>query len=80
MTRYFAHITASGPVRASQFPFAISVLAAADNFRTIGMATAIGRTAEGLAVWKLWVHGTGVPARWLIVDREFRRPRGPSVI
>ena len=38
----------------------------------IGMASQCGRTDDGLAVWRLTVHGVGVPSRWIIVNREFR--------
>jgi len=37
----------------------------------IGIASVIGRTEGGLAVWGLCVHGADVPGRWVIVDRRF---------
>jgi len=37
----------------------------------IGMASAIGRTDDGLAVWRLQVHGADVPGRFVIVDGAF---------
>ena len=42
----------------------------------IGMASQIGRTEGGLAVWRLTVEGDDVPGRWVIVDREFRPVEG----
>jgi hypothetical protein len=27
--------------------------------------------AEGVAVWRLRVHGDDVPGRWVIIDHEF---------
>ena len=38
----------------------------------IGMASAIGRTEGGLAVWRLTVEGDDVLGRWVIVDCAFR--------
>jgi hypothetical protein len=38
----------------------------------IGIASEVGRTDEGVAIWRLDVHGVEVPGRWIIVDREFR--------
>jgi hypothetical protein len=72
MTRYFAHISASGPVRYGRFPFAIRVLEAPNKLMPIGMAFGVGRHDDGLALWKLTVHGAEAPGLWLIVDREFR--------
>jgi hypothetical protein len=37
----------------------------------IGMASAIGRTEGGLAVWSLNIDGVDVPGRWIIVDGRF---------
>jgi hypothetical protein len=71
MTRYFAHIRATGPVRYGQFPFSIGVLEAPDKLMPIGMAFGVGRTDDGMAVWRLTVHGADVPGRWVIVDRRF---------
>jgi hypothetical protein len=31
-----------------------------------------GRNGDGLAVWRLSVHGADVPGRFVIVDREFK--------
>ena len=41
-----------------------------DKPMPIGIASAIGRTDRGLAVWAA-VHGADVPGRWVIVDRRF---------
>ena len=63
MSRYFAHVTASAPVRYGQFPFAIGVLEAPDKFMPIGMASESGRTEDGLALWRLTAHGADLPGR-----------------
>src|SRR5438067_1088027 len=42
----------------------------------IGIASEIGRTEGGLAVWGPRVHGADVPGRWVIIDRRFVAVRG----
>jgi len=61
-----------GPVRYHELPGAIGVLEAPDRHMPIGMAFEVGRTADGLAVWRLVIDGDDIPGRWVIVDREFR--------
>jgi hypothetical protein len=68
---YLAHISNSGSIRSGQCPFHILVLGASD-YGPIGMAFGTGRTDDGLALWRIVVHGSEVPGRWVIVDREFR--------
>jgi hypothetical protein len=75
-TRYFAHISATGPVRYGQVPGSIGVLDSPDKPMPIGMANCTGWDADGLAVWRLTVEGADVPGRWIIVDREFRPVEG----
>jgi hypothetical protein len=75
-TRYFAHITAAGPVRYRQFPNSIGILEAQDQAMPIEIANCAGRDAAGLAVWKLTVRKVELPGRWVIVDREFRPVAG----
>jgi hypothetical protein len=71
MTRYFAHISLTGPVRGGRLPGSIGVLEALDKPVPIGIASAIGRTKGGLAVWSLNVDGAEVPGRWVIIDGRF---------
>jgi hypothetical protein len=73
MVRYFANITAAGPVRSGQYPFAIGVLESPEEPMPIGMAFGLGQTDDGLALWQLVVHGADVPGRFVIVNREFRQ-------
>ena len=68
---FFTNISAMGPVRYGQLPGSIGVLEALDKSMPIGIASEIGRTADGLAVWRLTVHGAEVPGRWVIIDRRF---------
>jgi len=61
-----------------QLPGWIGVLEAPDRPMPIGIASAIGRTEDGLAVWGLRVHGAEVPGRWVIVDRRFVAVEGAT--
>jgi hypothetical protein len=76
MGPFYSNISAAGAVRYGQFPFSIGVLerpmGSGGVNLPIGMAGEVGRTADGLALWKLTVHGFELPGRWVIVDREFR--------
>jgi hypothetical protein len=77
MSCYFAHITAAGPIRYGQILGSIGVLEAPDQPMPIGMANCAGWNPDGLATWKLTVHGADVPGRWIIVDRKFRPVEEP---
>jgi hypothetical protein len=70
-TEYFTNASTSGPVRYGQLPGSIGVLEAPDKPMPIGMASQIGRTEGGLAVWSLNVDGADVPGRWVIIDGRF---------
>ena len=63
--------SATGPVRFGQLPGSIGVLKALDKPMPSGMASLIGRTEGGLAVWSLNVHGADVPGRWIMIARRF---------
>ena len=69
---YFTNASGPWPVRHGQLPGWIDVLESLDKPMPIGIASEIGWTEGGLAVWALRVHGADVPGRWVIVDREFR--------
>ena len=73
---YFTNISASGPVRCGQLPGSIGILEAREKPMPIGIASAIGRTEGGLAVWGLRVHVADVPGRWVIVDQRFVAAEG----
>jgi hypothetical protein len=72
-TTYF---TASGPKTGpylwrDAWGAAIGVLASRDNRIPIGMALPVGIGAGGVATWRLIVHGTDVPGRWIVIAGEF---------
>jgi hypothetical protein len=69
--QYFTNIGVADPVRPGQLPGSIGVLESLDKPMPLGIASEIGRTERGLAVWSLRVHGADVPGRWVIIDRRF---------
>jgi hypothetical protein len=68
---YFTNIGIAGPVRSGQLPGSIGVLESLDKPMPIEIASEVGRTERGLAVWSLRVRGADVPGRWVIIDRRF---------
>jgi len=49
----------------------VVVLESRHNRTPIGVATPVGVGAGGVATWRLIVHGTDVPGRWIVVAGEF---------
>src|SRR5262249_26423899 len=41
---------------------------------TIGTAVCVGRDEAGVALWELSIGTVELPGRWVVIDREFRRP------
>jgi hypothetical protein len=71
--RFFASVgPLVGPVRHDDTPSIIDVFEALDAIMPVGIAVGAGRDADGVAVWRLTVHGDVVPGRWVILNREFR--------
>jgi hypothetical protein len=72
MPTYYSNAgPAPGPVFYRALPDSIGVLQAPDDHMPVGMALAGGWTEDGLAMWRLTLHGVTVPGRWIFVDREF---------
>jgi hypothetical protein len=69
--RCFAPICQAGLVYYRQLSGSIGVLEAPDHGMPIGMANCAGWNPDGLAVWRLTIHGADVPGRWVIIDRRF---------
>jgi hypothetical protein len=80
IVRYFADVAGEAPVPYDRYPFSIGVLSSPDKFAPIGKAIEVGRTEDGLALWRLRVGGRKLPCRWIIVDREFRAVDGRHVL
>jgi hypothetical protein len=68
---YFTNASGPGPVRYGRLPGSIGILEALDKPMPIGIASEIGRTERGLAVWQLAIDGADVPGRWIIIDRRY---------
>jgi hypothetical protein len=71
MEYFYANAAIAGRVRSGEYPFAIGVLMTPDDRMPRGIALEVGCTADGLAKWKLKVHGVDVPGRFFIEDRRF---------
>jgi hypothetical protein len=74
MPDYHANIgPAVGPIRDADIQHAIGVQDAPGYRMPVGMAFRAGRTADGLAVFKLTVQKVILPDRYICIDREFHR-------
>jgi hypothetical protein len=71
MESYYANESTVGRVRSGEIPFAIGVVCPCDDSIPSGIAFEIGNTADGLALWRLKVHGERVPGRFIIEDGLF---------
>jgi hypothetical protein len=68
---YFTTASKKGRVRYGQISHTIGV-GESDGFpMPIGQANQVGKTVDGLAVWKLTIRGTDLPDRFIIVDGRF---------
>jgi hypothetical protein len=76
MPDYFARIHLSGAVGCDRLPRKIGVTASLHDPAPIGVASRIGRTEEGLAVWRLRVRGADLPGRWVILGKWFLADEG----
>ena len=76
MPDYFAKINRTGGVGCDRLPTRIRVLASLHDRAPIGVASRIGRTEEGLALWRLRVRGANVPGRWVILGKWFVADEG----
>jgi len=71
MDYFYPSTLIQGRVRSGEYPFAVGVLEAPDNAMPRGIALEVGRTADGLAKWKLKVSGCELPGRFIIEDGRF---------
>ena len=72
MPRYFAHVSALGPIRYGQTLGSIGVLQAVDKPMLTGEASCRTHDENGLAEWTLRIGKQEIPGHWIIGDREFR--------
>ena len=71
--RYYARTSAKGASQAPELSLFIDVLESLEGAKAIGTATQSGSSDDGNVTWSLTVHGTAVPGRFVIVDREFNK-------
>lgn len=68
---FYANISASGSIRFLQVPFSVGVLESPSDKMPVGAAHPMGRSNEGLELWRVEVGGHELPGRFVIVDRVF---------
>jgi hypothetical protein len=73
---YFTSIRYLGPVRYGDTHGFLGVLECPDDPVPIGVASRVGQTEDGTAVWRLAVRGHDIPGRWVIIDRRFEAVDG----
>jgi hypothetical protein len=70
------YFTTSGPKKGpylwrDAWGSVVTVSESRDNRAPIGVAIPVGVAAGGVATWRLIVHGSDVPGRWIVVAGEF---------
>jgi hypothetical protein len=68
---YFADLRVSGPILFGVASSMVRVLERQNDLWPIGIASEIGSSAHGLAVWSLYVRSEYIPGNWIIVDGQF---------
>jgi hypothetical protein len=76
MPDYFARIRNTGGIGCETLPETIGVTDSLQKPVPIGIASRVGRTEEGLALWRLRVRGSEIPGRWVILGRWFVADEG----
>ncbi len=71
MKSFYANESIVGRVRSGEIPFAIEVFEPSMDGTPSGIAFEVGSMANGLALWRLKVHGEHVPGRFIIDDGQF---------
>jgi hypothetical protein len=67
-----------GPLIYSEALLAIAVTRSRRTRTPIGTALCVGRDETGMALWELTIGNVEVPGRWVVLDREFRRPESAA--
>jgi hypothetical protein len=72
---YYASIgPGRGPLIYSEAVLAIAVTKRWRGRVPVGTALCVGRDKSGVALWELTVGKYAMPGRWVVIDRQFRRP------
>jgi hypothetical protein len=76
MPDYFTNVDITGGIRRDGSPASIGVIEKLHEPDPIGVASLIGQTDEGLALWRLQVRGAEVPGRWVVLGKWFVADEG----
>jgi hypothetical protein len=76
MPEYFTNLDITGGIRFNQVPASIGIVERLHDQIPIGMASLVGHTDEGLALWQLNVRGAPVPGRWVVLGKWFVADEG----
>ena len=68
---YFADTPTKGRVLSGHLPWTIGIVESPDNATLIGTASEIGRTDDGLSLWRLKVRGTVLQGQFILEDGQF---------
>jgi hypothetical protein len=68
---YYTCASLKGRVRHNQLSQTIGAADKPGYVMPVGQAHQVGETADGLALWRLTVHGAELPERFIIVDGAF---------
>jgi hypothetical protein len=68
---YFTNIISKGAVLHNRSRFAIEVKRSPDDSTPIGLAFQVAQNTEGLALWRLRVHGIDLSGRFIVVEGGF---------
>jgi hypothetical protein len=71
MPDYFATTDIPRGIRYDQIPSLIGVIEAPRESAPVGMASLLGQTENGLALWRVQVRGADLPGRWVLVGTWF---------
>src|SRR5215469_10320613 len=63
-----------GPLVYNEALLAMRVTRAWRGRVPIGAALCVGHDETGVALWELTVGEVELPGRWVLIDRQFRRP------
>jgi hypothetical protein len=69
---YYARVHCKGTAKYGELSNAFGVHDSPAPCLPVGVGFEVGRTEEGLALFRLTVRNVGVPGRFILVDGEFR--------
>ena len=76
MPDYFTNIDMPAGMGSDRFPDLIGVFERPEQTRPIGIASLLGETDNGMALWRLNVRGADLPGQWVILGKWFLPDEG----